>query len=461
MKLKPIVASLMLLGLTAPAFADAPAYSAGNNSSQIDAMQAQLNQMQAIINQNSAGGFQSQCPDWVNRITVSGMLNVDAYFSNRTPNFGADPAGSDDTIFPAGDELSHGHTNNIDVNNANLFVDADVNCWTKVHFNILNTSNASLAITPWLRNVNATFDEAYVTIGDFAVEPFYFRAGREYVPFGVYNRYPMVENPTQMLSETRAVAAQAGFVTPIGVYGSAYTFRGDPRFEDLNTDPFAPVQNDRPRIQNYGADLGFAYCNPCADWDTKLDAGWIRNMTDVNYISNGLPEALEFADEDTFAGHSFDDDRVNGLALSADFGVAQFDAELRYVKALQAFDVPTIASFDLDGSDPVDGAKPAAWGAEVGYTFAVFCHSSRVDIGYQGTKDSSSNVFVFAPGVSVNSVGGFGMPKSRYYVGYSVNVSKWTDVSFEVYRDRDYSEDDQGTGRRATTGAVQLGVKFA
>lgn len=88
MKLKPILASLILLGLAAPAaFASVAATPSASTQSQLDSMRAQLNKMEAVMNQNSAGGFE-QSSDWTSRITLSGLANVDAYASNTSPNFG-------------------------------------------------------------------------------------------------------------------------------------------------------------------------------------------------------------------------------------------------------------------------------------------------------------------------------------------------------------------------------------
>lgn len=418
MKLKPIFASLMLLGLAAPAFADAPATASASTQSQIDAMKAQLNKMEAIVNQNSAGGFQ-QASDWTSRITVSGLMNVDAYASNTTPNFGLA-------------RTYGGHSNNLAVNNANLFVDALVNDWTNVHMGLAYSSNRATAFSR--EAATPTFDEGYVTLANFSESPFFFRAGREYLPFGVYNRYPMVQNPTQLLSETTGTAAQVGFVSPVGVYGSAYGFRGLPE----NGDPA-----NRPRVNNWGADLGYAYSD--AMYGVKLDAGYLYNLADVNYVSGGSG----------FASGSYAN-RSGGLALSADGNVGPFDAALRYVKALQqmsAVQIKNAANANLRG------AEPSAMGAELGYTFPVLAHQSRAGLGYQHTYNSSSNNVT---GVgSTHAVGAYGLPLARYYANYTVNVSKWTDVGLEVYHDRDYSKSRGGTGTSATVGMLQLGVKFA
>ncbi len=425
MKLKPIFASLMVLGLAAPAaFADAPATANASTQSQLDAMKAQLNKMEAVVNQNSAGGFQ-QAADWTSRITISGLLNVDGYASNTTPNFGLSELTVD------------GHSNNIAVNNANLFVDALVNDWTNVHLGLAYSSNRSTAFSR--EAATPTFDEGYVTIANFTESPLFFRAGREYLPFGVYNRYPMVQNPTQLLSETTGTAAQAGFVSPVGVYGSVYGFRGLKQASD-------PA--NRPRVNTWGADLGYAYSD--AMYGLKLDAGYINNFNNVNYVAAApIQSAIGYTN------------RIGGLALSADGNAGPFDAALRYVTALQGMtDALDIHYNQNAGTFTATKAEPYAYGAELGYTFPVLAHQSRAGLGYQHTSDTSSNNIGGVTG-SVAAVGSYGLPKNRYYGNYTVNVSKWTDVGFELYHDRDYSVSHGGTGTSATVGVLQLGVKFA
>ncbi len=460
LKITPVVISLGVLGLIAmPAFANVSATANANTQSQLDAMKAQLNKMEAVINQNNAGGFQ-QVADWTNRITISGLLNVDGYMSNTTPNFGIptktivvtgadEPAEIDSTT-----TIRHvdGNTSNLAVNNANLFVDALVNDWTNVHLGLQYNSNRKVEFSREVAESSPTFDEGYVTIANFTESPLFFRAGREYLPFGVYNRYPMVQNPTQLLSETSATAAQAGFVSPAGVYGSVYGFRGLKE----SSDP-----SNRPRIENWGADLGYAYSD--ASYGLKLDAGYIRNMADVNYVSNTTTNLY------TNGYHS----KVGGLALSADGNIGPVDASLRYAGALQKFKSSDVAMLNSDGT--TGGAEPAAYGVELGYTFPVLAHQSRIGAGYQHTYNAApvftaSTNKVYAEDAdhytatttySTSGLGSYGLPANRYYADYIVNISKWTDVGFELYHDKDYSVSKGGTGTSATVGILQLSVKFA
>ena len=172
--LKPIIASMMLAGVTFPAFA------ADDTQAQLDSMKAQLAKMEAVIKQNQSGGF-GQTQDWFKRITISGLVNADGYVSNRSVG-------------------SNSSSNGLVLNNANLFVDAAVNEWTTGHMSFVYSDSKNSTLNIDTRK-NDVLDEAYVTIGNFAKSPVYFRAGREYVPFGTYERFPLVLNPTQLLTE--------------------------------------------------------------------------------------------------------------------------------------------------------------------------------------------------------------------------------------------------------------------
>lgn len=408
MKLKPIIASMMVM-LSAPAFA-------ADTQSQLDSMKAQIAKMDAVINQNQNPNIRQA--DWFNRITISGILNADAFVADRSSNF-----------------LTKGSTQNLSLSNANVFVHALVNEWVSADVDfVYQDSNYSFVA----RSANPTaLDQGYVTLGNFAKSPIFFRAGRLYEAFGSYERYPMLTNPTQLLSETNATTAQLGFVLPQGFYGSIAALQGLPR----NTDGIALVsannggsvtgytnglQVNRSRIQNGVANLGYNFTGD--NMGAKVDVGYIVNMADVNYLTTALN------------GY---DRNVPAFAVSGDFRAAWFDAGLRYVGATRSFN-----TVDVIGTNGTNGARPQAYGIDLGATFPVLAHASRFGIGYQQTKDA------------VN-VGSFGMPRDRWYADYMVNFNKWSDIGFAYYRDRDYNQNDGGSGASANVGMLRLSVKAA
>jgi hypothetical protein len=154
-------------------------------------------------------------------------MNVDARYGNRGP-LGIVP------IFSTCED-SH----EINVNNANVFVDAAINHCVNAHIgfayvadsvNLFDTGLHTVAdFSPITESVRSdkgsvfaggevSVDEAYITIRDFANTPLYFRAGKMYLPFGVYhNPYPITYSLPQLLSQTRATAVELGFVCNWGL----------------------------------------------------------------------------------------------------------------------------------------------------------------------------------------------------------------------------------------------------
>ncbi|HBS52249.1 MAG TPA: hypothetical protein DEA62_04645, partial [Coxiellaceae bacterium] len=103
MKLKPVVASLVMLGLMAPAFA-----------------KSSMASQQAVIDQNAVTS--PVCSEgWFNRITVGGLGSVVGLFGNH------DPAGMYTDI---------GSSTDLYVNNVNLLVNANLSCWSKATVNL-------------------------------------------------------------------------------------------------------------------------------------------------------------------------------------------------------------------------------------------------------------------------------------------------------------------------------------
>ena len=451
MRLKPICASIMLLGLTMSGSAFAATHHhyvkkvvVQNQKvviqDQLTAMQAQMNQMEQVINQNG-GGTQSMggtslqsklanSSDWYNAITVSGLINADGIYSNRTSTLAFSPTAQG----PAGSTFGTGDSSDLVLTNADLFVDAQINCWTKAHVG-LNYENVPVNIVK--DGTTTVLDEAYVTIGNFCENPFYFRAGKQYVNFGNYDRFAAVPTFTQLLSQTNAPAATVGFVDQ-GFYGSIYGFRGLNR-----TNEFNPVTTFRPNtgsqnVNNAGANLGFQMQNNGSGFN--LQASYLNNMADVDYVSEsivngGLSSSQFFNNYVT---------RVGAMSLDATGNMGMFDAAAHYVSALGDFSRKDI----LANGSMTTGARPSAMTVGAGVTFGMMGYSSHFGLDYQHSWQAEN-------------VGLFGMPEARYEGTYNVNVSKNVNVGLDVFQDRRYDANHGGADQSATTGLLRLGVMFA
>jgi hypothetical protein len=467
MRLKPICASIILLGLSSTAFAATP-----QQEMQLQNMQSQINQMEQMINQNN-GGTQSgggtalqrklaSCPNWYDSISVSGLINVDGILSSRRADFLSTTEGAGgNTILPYFGDRS---ASDLALDNADLFVDAQVNSWTKAHIglnyqnnnnnnfldntksfrdddsvlNLGHNSNNSLIIKPWMGSL---IDEAYVTFGDFCRSPFYFRVGKQYVNFGNYDRFATVPTFTQLLSQTNETAATLGFVMN-GFYGSIYGFRGLPSRTDNSTSAYGKTVN----VNNWGANFGWSMQNQKSS--LNLQAGYLNNMADVDYVSASVEQ-----------GHTFDSFMTTGyvtpvgaISLDATGSLGMFDAAVHYVTALSDFNATEIDAAALDpflGTVVTSrGANPSAVVVGVGATTMIANHKSRFGLDYQYSWDALY-------------VGMYGIPQARAEGTFDMNVSKNVNVGLYVYHDQDYGTHVGGTGRGSTTGVLHLGVMFA
>lgn len=414
MKLKPIVASIAVIataGLAANAMAAVP--QSANTRAQLAAMSAQVAKMDAVLDQNQSGVLASQpsaANDWFKRITITGLLNVDASLSSRAP-VASSTSGS-------GTRFASGSSSDISVSNATLFIDAVVNRWVKAHI-ALNYNDGGIRTAGFgANNSGVTLDEAYATIADFAKYPVYFRAGREYTPFGTYNRYPITKSLTQLLEQTQATVAQVGFVAASGFSGSVYAFRGTREV------------GKNPRVNNFGAQI--AYANNFNNVSVNANVGYVYNMLDANYIASALPTG----------GYT---DRVGGLAVHVGAKSGPFDGAVDYVTALR--DTST-TDLTFKGKK----AQPYAVGVDVGYSFPVMGRDSRVNLGFQHSGEAAN-------------VGLTGMPENRYLIGYNVEAMKNVNLGFQVYHDSNYSRSERSGGAAAesnsTTGVIRLGVNLA
>lgn len=410
MNLKLVVTTMIVAGaVSANAFADQ------NVQAEMDAMQAQLAQLQASVNANSAGNNLPSA-NWFNRISLSGLLNIDAMGSTR--------------YSPTSFTMQSPST--ISVSTAALYADADVSDWTKAHVGLVYGANNQTQFNllqsgahtngSFNNNENLNVDEAYATIANFAKSPFYLKAGKQYMPFGSYTPFAdMTPSLTQVMSQVNDPAAVVGFVTNNGFNGSVYALQGM-GYND-------PNGSTRTAIQNYGASLGLN--NTYNNVGYRAGLGFLSNLNDLDAQRYHISNTTGYVS------------RTPGLAANVGVKYSAFDLSGKWVGATKQFNASDL-SYDSHG------AKPRTWGVDAGYSFPVLAHSSRVGLGYQGSTQA------------VNfGASGYDIPKNRYLADYTVNVSKYTDLGFELRHDVDYTVANGGSGHSTNTAAARLAVKFA
>lgn len=428
MNLKPIVASLALL-LGGQALA---AYVPANPK--MERLQAKLDR-----NQNP---YYAQS-DWFKRICVSGLVQVSAGWSDNTNSFrsiyylpattgGSMPISELTSAFitahpgqlPSFRFLDHDDSSDLYLSRANLYIDADINEYVEAHL-AWDFANAQVAthinaldderlwgMSTLMHGQHFMPDEAYITIGNFAKSPLYFRAGREYLRYGHYERNVVPANMVQLMTQTHADAAEIGFVDVSGFNGAAYVFRsqarGLPVITGVGAAPQPLATNNvnalmpKREINNFGAQIGYVWQNGPMGLD--LTADFLYDVSAVNMIN-------------FYLGAPNNSDRESGIHLSAMGHYEQFDAIAQFTTTLGSYPV-SVMTYNLDG------ARPLAWLVGLGYTMS-FMHNNDAHIGvnYQQTHEAL----------------GFNLPRYRIQGDLRWEVYKNTEIGLYLWYDKDYS----------------------
>lgn len=473
MRFKLIIFSLLAIGVSCPSLA-ASIYMIDRDYQQ-EIMQAQVNKMNGLLDRNQPGGFDQPC-GWKCRINLSGWINTDAYITNTPPVFVAeDPFSNIFTLTETPFHFTNSRTSDLILNNANLFIDTRVNNWMKANMSLVYTSLISFPGAQgvyqaphsllFYRPINISrLDTAYATLQHFNVSPVYLRIGKEYLPFGSYDPYSFVtsENPTQLMSEINAPTIQLGFTMPSGLYGSLYTFAGQPRLADGGS---------TRRIQNGGVNLGYTYTDCISKFN--IDTGYIGSITDTNFLASYYTNSIlelaftipGFTNTNQTNVPGLPNQKAPAYNINAEFQWGPFDINGHYIATIRDFRKPFFLAFPIEPT-PVQlpaltFKKPKLWGFELGLTFPAIANQTRLAIGYQKTKHLAGL-----------------LPSRRIYVDYLMNISQWFDVGVAIFQDKDYSlGTDQlvtitgsgntnviapgASGNKSTVGQIRASIKFA
>ncbi len=443
MKLKSIVvaSAVCLLGLgTSSALASAGSKS--NSRADMQQLQARSSQIEGTLNHNE-GSILAAKPylgsDWTKRITISGQLNVDGKW--RTKNGPLSNGGASDNN--SNPSLFHGkYYTDVNLNNSQIDLDAYVNSWTQAHLSL--TGRDPMQIDKRYHSDIAdeapvNFDEAYITIGDLDKYPVYGTFGRQYVTFGVYDRHPIEPTLTQYLSQTQATAAKLGVAWPMGVYGSAYTFRGQ-------SSRFTSTGRDHYVVNNFGAELGIRNHDTVqgVPLGYQLSLGWIRNIADADWIAN----VVSMGDSRSVtAGGGAGHVDVGGLSIDGELSSGPFALRVNYIQSLNQFRTAKLSDSNVNGIlARLNNAQPWAVGVAGDYSFDAMGRNNTFSLSYQQSGDSSA----------------FGIPVRRYTASYTVGVLKDTNVSFMFIEDQNYPSSKRigSTADYASEAALRLSVDF-
>ena len=280
-------------------------------------------------------GLRNAMPAWMDRLTLSGVLEAEASYAN----------------------LEDENESDIVLATMELGLDAAINEYVSGHFLLLWEEDDTEPVD---------LDEGFITLTCGPNCPAYVSAGEMYVPFGNFESHMISDPLTLELAETRESAVMLG-VKEKGFYGSVYLFNGD-------ADEF----DEDSHVDNYGAQAGFAMETDAFSLD--IGGSYINNITD----SDGWEGLFDGLEDERDVGVELDD-YVGGIGAHAIMSTGPFMFISEYIIALD----------DVDFVNKEDGSilditveEISAWNAEFGYSFELGGKPATAAVAYQGSEDA-------------------------------------------------------------------------
>ena len=437
MKLKLVVASMSVLGLiSSPVFADtvkqkhhhkhhhrmAHHHVAQTHDYKDGALvapapvvmvpQVDTHQIMYDAMSQNIGRSKTPLPDWFNRIGVSGGVNFDAHWGNRSMGYEGE------------------NRQRFALNDAYLNVGATVNDWSKAFVSLsYSNPNGQLGGAPLAGQYSNVYtpvddlnlEQAYLTVANYDVSPMFIQVGKQFTDYGRYTIHPIERTLAQVMTESLQTSVKLGFITQMGLHGDISAFDNGVR-----------ATNQPHSGTVYGAAIGFDQLNDQLGFDVGV--GYMSNLTGVNDINAAMGNG--YAGKGTYV-HT-----VGGIAVYGDVNSGPFSFGARYTTSIQSFSPADLSN--QYGLATGTGARPWAADFTAGFGFNAFTRNQNLYVGYQ-TGNNAVNL---------------ALPKNRYLAGYNVDVWKMTNLGLEVAHDTAYSSGNGGTGRSSNTIGLRGSVKF-
>jgi hypothetical protein len=377
---KNLILSLLVAFALSPALAGAAQEELSNH-----ALLERIKQLESrLAEQDSsntyAKGLSSELGSWSERISLSGLLEVEATYEDVD----FDAAGSEDA-------------SDLVLATVELGIDAELTEQVSGHVLLLWEEDETEPID---------VDEAFILFDGGNDAPVWVRAGKMYVPFGNFSSNMISDPLTLEIGETNESAVEAG-VRMGDFYALVYAFNGD-----------VDEAGDENHIDNFGAQVGYALEQDNFSLDASIS--YINNLAD----SDGWEDELDDLDTEL-------DDYVGGLGMHAAVEAGAFNIIGEYILALD--DPEYVVDNSVEERDAIE-----VWNFEVGYAFTLFNKAALVGVAYQGSNNGDS--FMPEGYASADEDLDF-IPQDRYMFTIGAEILPYTSLALEYLHD-EYEDDD-------------------
>jgi hypothetical protein len=256
-------------------------------------------------------------------------------------------------------------------------------------------------------------DQAYLIYANAESPAILFRAGRLYIPFGVFGSHTVSDPLTLELGEAQESALELDYSTDM-VTASFYLFNGDSNEANAGGDDEA---------EQFG--VNFSYAKEANGANFQANFGYISSIADTDSLSGSIA---------TVDGL---DSYVAGINAYVGYSKAPFSLSFEHLGASSKFEVTELA---YKG----DGARPTTYSIDAGYELTVFNQEAVLGVSIQGSDEAVA----------------LGLPEERLAVALSMAVMEGTSLGFEWLHDKDYATSAGGSGKSADLITVQLATEF-
>ena len=243
--------------------------------------------------------------------------------------------------------------------------------------------------------------------------PWFVSAGRQFLPFGVFDTRMFSEPLTLELGETNEIAVSLGWSSG----GLTTTLFGFGRNDDLDA---------ADGVAGHGVAVSYS--------SEREESGLALNLaltSEFSYSANVLGVLAETTANEGPA------DRTAGLSAHAAlrYGAATLIAE--YLGALDSY---AVGEMEFAGR----GAQPASWLLEAAYDFEAGGMDATAALGYQATREALA----------------LELPARRLIAIVSLQLAEPFTLAVEWGRDSDYATGKGGSGEGANFVTVQFSLAF-